>query len=594
MNQNSGQPFSAERIPGQRSKAFNWRGFTPQLIIMTFLPLTALLLVVAFGSQMLHHDAMRSLVGDRDLRAVRAAAGSLERELAHRATILQVQARSLAGAEDLQKFILPLDEVRGQYDGGLALIGIDGKVSLATQADLAALSQLSWMGGFLERVRLAKGEPVFSATYALPNSAQVWGMAGCLSGKSILVGIFSPGRVIQEAISSLASTGETTVLVVAIGESANQPVTLYRSGPVKSDANAPDHPGIREALAGESGINYYQSGEDEHVVAFSPIAPVGWGLVVEEAWEDIASPLLNTTQSAPLVIVPVLLLALVALWFGARRIIRPLQMLEKQAADLAEGDFDAIRKPVGGIAEILNLQMELMSMAEKLRVAQHSLHSYIGAITAGVENERRNLARELHDDTIQALIALNQRIQLVKMDLPPEQQDSLESLVDLVQQSLVNLRRMIRGLRPIYLEDIGLVSSLEMLARESSQSGGMPVEFELQGQEHRLDAQTEMAIYRMAQESLSNVIRHANASQAILRVVFDAGNVLVEIEDNGRGFQLPTSLAELAEKGHYGLLGLQERAELIKADLRIRSTAGKGTLVAIRVTGVISPASAPH
>jgi signal transduction histidine kinase len=86
---------------------------------------------------------------------------------------------------------------------------------------------------------------------------------------------------------------------------------------------------------------------------------------------------------APLVLVPVLLLALVALWFGARKIIHPLQALETRAVDLAWGDYDAIEEPVGGIDEIQRLQKTLIHLAEKVQRAQNSLHDYIGAITAG-------------------------------------------------------------------------------------------------------------------------------------------------------------------------------------------------------------------
>jgi two-component system sensor histidine kinase UhpB len=183
---------------------------------------------------------------------------------------------------------------------------------------------------------------------------------------------------------------------------------------------------------------------------------------------------------------------LLAIWFGARRIVTPIQKLEKQAASLATGGFEAIRQPVGGIEEIRNLQTELVDMADKLKAAQQSLRSYIGAITAGVENERRSLARELHDDTIQALIVLNQRIQMVLMNSPETQKDALIELQTQVQQSMTNLRRMIRGLRPIYLEDLGLLASLEMLAQEMEQSANISITFTSLGSERRLDPHSEM------------------------------------------------------------------------------------------------------
>jgi signal transduction histidine kinase len=325
------------------------------------------------------------------------------------------------------------------------------------------------------------------------------------------------------------------------------------------------------------------------VVAFNPIRPIGWGLVIEEAWEDIASPYLISTQAAPLAIVPVFLLALVALWFGARRIVQPLRTLEKQAAELAEGDFAAIRKPVGGIDEIRNLQAELMDMAEKLDDAQQSLHSYIGSITAGVENERRSLARELHDDTIQALIALNQRIQLVSMKTQPAQKDDLLELQALTAQAMQNLRRLVRGLRPIYLEELGLVASLEMLTREMSQQTNLPISYKVTGAERRLEAQAEMALYRVVQESLNNVVHHSEASQAWVKVDFTLENLTISILDNGKGFAVPATPAEFAKKGHFGLLGLHERAELIGAAMKITSNLHQGTQITINLKGTGSP-----
>jgi signal transduction histidine kinase len=346
------------------------------------------------------------------------------------------------------------------------------------------------------------------------------------------------------------------------------------------DAN---HPGMMESLNGESGINYFQSSEGEHVVAFTSVRPIGWGLIIEEAWHDIANPTLVNTQAAPLVIVPIFLLALAAIWFGVRSIVAPLQKLEKQAASLAQGNFEAIHQPVGGIAEIHNLQSELIEMADQLGAAQQSLHSYIGSITAGVENERRSLARELHDDTIQALIALNQRVQLLLMETPEKKRTQLKELQALVEQSILHLRRTIRGLRPIYLEEFGLMASLDMLIKELRDTTAIVLSFEAGGEECRFESQRELALYRMVQESLSNVIRHSGASHAWVTLNFMEKECTIRIRDDGHGFRVPNNPAESSRQGHFGLLGQYERAELIGAALSIQSSPGSGTIVKIRL-----------
>jgi signal transduction histidine kinase len=299
---------------------------------------------------------------------------------------------------------------------------------------------------------------------------------------------------------------------------------------------------------------------------------------------------LQTTQLAPLVLVPAFILALFALWFGARQIVQPLQRLESKAAALAWGDFEAIKKPVGGISEVQHLQQELTEMANKLRAAQEGLHDYIGAITSAQEEERSRLARELHDDTIQAVIALKQRVQLAQKsvkDLPGRQ--SLKELEDLAEQTVENLRRLTRALRPIYLEDLGLVTALEMLARETSQSNQLVVDFQRVGQERRLSRETELALYRIAQEGLNNIVRHAKAKHATLSIRFDK-EVSLEVTDDGMGFAVPKRPTDFAPSGHFGLLGIRERADLMGARLEVKSEEGQGTHLTVRLTDSSTPA----
>jgi signal transduction histidine kinase len=395
-----------------------------------------------------------------------------------------------------------------------------------------------------------------------------------------VVGAFSAQDVIQETVDQSFDTRHTTVMVIG-GNS--EPQVLYFTGPPFFHDPLLSHPGMDEVIRGESGIRYDSSNHQEQLIAYAPIASTGWGLVISEAWEDISNPLLRTTQFAPLILVPVLLLAILALWFGARSIVLPLQFLEGQAYDLAKGNFNAIREPVGGIIEIRNLQEQLIDMAQQLEAAQQSLRSYIGAITAGIENERRSLARELHDDTIQNLIALNQRIQMAAMGSVEEQEAAVEELGPMVQDAISKLRRTVRGLRPIYLEDLGLVTALEMLARETEQVSGQTVQFEMRGSERRLEGETEMMIYRMVQESLNNVVRHANAAQVWLELDFKPGGLQVKVRDDGRGFRVPANRSEFPSSGHFGLLGMHERAELINAHLEISSSPGSGTVITIEI-----------
>ncbi len=302
--------------------------------------------------------------------------------------------------------------------------------------------------------------------------------------------------------------------------------------------------------------------------------------------QDVArtasDPALELTLVAPLVLIPPLLFAVAALWFGARQIVRPIQQLEAKASALASGNFQSIQQPVEGIAEVQHLQSALAEMSRKVQAAQEGLHDYIGAITSAQEEERMRMARELHDDTIQAIIALKQRVQLIERSAKDAStQAALNELESLAEQTIQNLRRLTHALRPIYLEDLGLVTALQMLAREGSQAGTLEIAFQQTGRERRLPRDVELALYRITQEALNNVIRHSRATGASLDVVYDEREVHITVKDNGIGFVVPATPTELAPSGHFGLLGMRERAELIGARLDVQSQPRAGTHLSV-------------
>lgn len=567
---------------------WGWRGLT-QLFVVTVLPLTILLLIIAFGSVTLHQNDMRALVGARDERAVKAAAAALGAELHHRAATISSLALLADSSKSLtfENILATTTDLGSDFDGGLAFLDPDGNLLAGTRQ-----SQLwNWIAKNEQSLALASPSnrgPIFSAPVADPASNQLFVIVSMYSASRNVVaaGAFSPEPLAMQTFSALyPGNGGTTIYLL---DSSRR--VLYASGTMSPGSLPSDHAGVAQALRGESGTAYVQQDNAEHVVAYSPIPTTGWALITEEAWQTVVSPSLQTTQMAPLVLVPAFILALIALWFGTRQIVQPLQKLESEAAALAWGDFDAIKESVGGISEVRHLQSELAEMARKVQAAQEGLHDYIGAITSAQEEERNRLARDLHDDTIQAVIALKQRIQLAQKSVKTQGgHQALDELEKLAEQTIENLRRLTRALRPIYLEDLGLVTALEMLARETSQTNHIQVDFHQSGQERRLTREVELALYRIAQEALNNVAHHAKASRAALHITFDYRSspvdkeIKLEVTDNGIGFDVPKSPTDFAPSGHFGLLGMRERADLIGARIEVQSEVGRGTRLVVHV-----------
>jgi signal transduction histidine kinase len=556
-----------------------------QLFIITVVPLTVLLLAITFGSLGLHQRAMRAMVGERDERATRAAVAAITEQINHRWLAIRgvaLQAANTAGPDhalDDASYLLP------DFEGGIALFTVGGDLLTASN-DIEI-----WRARDIpQRLRtvtlnnsgsLSAEEPNFLPLLTGPENDEALTLVAATAGELTAVGAFSPSSMARRALAGIFSNNDQAVayIVTAGGD------ILYQTGTLPWAGTPPqEHSGVADALRGESGATYITIDGDEHVIAFSPIVPTGWALVIVEPWRTVGDPLLRTTELAPLILIPVLVIALVALWFGARQVVRPLQSLEQKATHLGWGDFAAIEEPVGGINEIRRLQTELIHMARKVQLAQQSLRGYLGAVTTGQEEERRRLARDLHDDTIQSLIALNQQIQLAQLAAPDEAPTArLAAMQQMIEQIVADLRRLTRNLRPIYLEDLGLVPALEMLVRDVSQVMGIPVSFTTTGRERRLASPVELALYRITQEGLSNVARHARAKKAEVCLQFKDEEVSLTVQDDGIGFIVPESPAEMAPTGHFGLLGVQERAEAIGARLQIKSVPGTGTELVVRL-----------
>lgn len=574
-NQDIGSNF---RLPSEKR---TWRGVTLQLFLVAILPLTVLVLIITFGSLTLHHKAMRSLVADRNQRAVQSIAISLSKEIEHRGKTIELISRTVGSGESSNTILSRVEADLSIFEGGVASVNASGEpVTYFGNPVIEQLVNSSDWPKLLKAIQSVKPGTSQYLPNQLINGLLYTPVINSINSDVSFVGLFLPEKVLSEGLAIFSQ--EEYVNILVIDEFNN---ILFQSGNVNSSNDIFNFSGIQNALAGKSGIDYLQTPKGEHVITTAVIQPVGWVLMNEESWEDIASPLLRATQNAPLIIIPILGLSIFALWFGLRQIVQPMRALEEKAGDLAQGNFETIRLPVGGVPEISYLQNTLIVMADKLNDAQNSLHNYIGAITNSVESERHNLARELHDDTLQSLIALGQNAQYaMHWNKDPKVEKSLEQIMGLTDQSIKNLRGVVQGLRPIYIEDLGLATALAMQSTNNKRLNGLKVHFQLEGNERRLNPDIEMALYRIAQEALNNVVHHAKAKNAWLSLNFREGDVLLEVRDDGQGFDVPLESIHYALRGHYGLLGIYERTELIGAKLIIRSTKGEGTQILVQLT----------
>ncbi|PYE56426.1 GAF domain-containing protein [Deinococcus yavapaiensis] len=226
------------------------------------------------------------------------------------------------------------------------------------------------------------------------------------------------------------------------------------------------------------------------------------------------------------------------------------------------------------LSEQLRLAEEIARRGEEAEAAtrgQLELRSYLALFTQAQEEERKRISRELHDDTAQVLVAIGRRLDRLSKSLVGDTREhALDIRADL-GAAIDSVRRFARNLRPSVLDDLGLLPALEWLAGQAR----TPSRLEVQGAERRLASSLELTIFRLVQEALTNVDKHARANSAAVRIAFEDGEVHVSVLDDGAGFDV-SGAGDLASKGHLGLMGLRERVTLAGGRLDVTSAPGEG------------------
>lgn len=256
-----------------------------------------------------------------------------------------------------------------------------------------------------------------------------------------------------------------------------------------------------------------------------------------------------------------------------------LNLLCDQDKTLSADDFELLTAIGAQISEITANAWLRLKLAEKEMARQALLESLVRA----QEDERGRLARELHDGAGQMLTSLLVRLKtLERRSTSAELQSDLNATQNLVSETIEQIRDLSYRLRPAALEQFGLPVALETLVRDMAEEAGLVTrcKFDLDG--HQLTPEIEVTLYRIAQEGLTNVVRHAEASRVEIELTATAVAVFMRIEDDGKGFA-PHQVPLQPGKRHLGLISIDERASIVGGKLDVYSAPGKGTALHVMI-----------
>jgi two-component system, NarL family, sensor histidine kinase UhpB len=263
-----------------------------------------------------------------------------------------------------------------------------------------------------------------------------------------------------------------------------------------------------------------------------------------------------------------------------KRALDPLDRLQLAVDDVRSGAANTrVRLGDNSDERFDRLAGTFNQMLDQLERDAEEMQQLSRQILRAQEDERFRLARELHDEAAQALTSLLVHLRLLeRAHDPTEAQKRVQELRELTAHALEDVRRVALDLRPTILDDLGLGSALEWRVDELNKRAGMSAKVTVVGLEERLASDVALALYRVAQESLSNASRHAKAQHVEVTLTRLPSQIVLEVTDDGVGFN-PT--AAPAEDGHrgLGLLGMRERMRMIGGELTIVSAPGRGTQV---------------
>jgi signal transduction histidine kinase len=334
---------------------------------------------------------------------------------------------------------------------------------------------------------------------------------------------------------------------------------------------------------------------DQGIYAFAPVSSAMYSgdiYVIIGASRDVTFGEANKTLRRNLVSLGlVTVLALTAAWLlGNLLILRPVNALLRTAERLSEGDLDARTGIDSGRGELVQLARAVDQMAETLEQreterhrAERRLRQYADRLTEVQETERRHIARELHDEIGQALTVVKMNLQAAqRLTEEPTLLCYQKECIETVERTLHQVRSLSLDLRPSILDDLGLEPALRWLVAGQARQAETSFQLDVDLMGERLPPDLEITCFRVIQEALTNIVRHAQAEHVRVQVRRQGREVHLDVQDNGVGFDVPAALERAMHGESLGLLGMRERVSLAGGQIDIVSVPGRGCEVHVR------------
>ena len=304
----------------------------------------------------------------------------------------------------------------------------------------------------------------------------------------------------------------------------------------------------------------------------------------------------QVTLQSILFTILVMFFGIIVAMFLTRILIRPILELVEVTRMISRGDYSRRVHPwakdeLGTLAQAFNQMSEDLAQIHELRQEREGLQrQLLEKVIFTQEEERRRIARELHDSTSQSLTSLLVGLRMLESNCTDPDHQQVSDLRNIAALTLDEVHSLAMQLRPHTLDDLGLTAALERMTYEWQVRFKVPIDLAIILGDARLPEGVETALYRIIQETLTNVVRHAQAHSVSILVERRNGSVIAVIEDDGLGFEVSTSPGE----NHLGLLGIRERAELLGGRLTIESNPGQGTSVYVEIPLVIEENNNGH